>query len=242
MRIIQVTDLHIGKKDEDTYGVDVRNNFLAIVSELQKYRPDCLVVSGDLCFNVGEPEVYTWVKEELEKMETPFHIIGGNHDDVSMIQQIFGQAPSVSREERYYSSDWASYKTLFLDTSSGSISEAQMKWIKQQVEETDKKLLVFLHHPPVKAGVPYMDTNYSLREMEKLQSVFFNHSAEVYAFCGHYHVDRMIFKNNLTTFITPSCFFQINPHFEQFKVDHYNIGFRIIDLRNGQLFSSVRYL
>ena len=46
MRILHLTDLHIGEEGEDTYGVDVRANFLDILSKIPLMQPDLLVVTG----------------------------------------------------------------------------------------------------------------------------------------------------------------------------------------------------
>ncbi len=35
MRIIQITDLYIGRVGDDTFGVDVRSNFLNILAEVK---------------------------------------------------------------------------------------------------------------------------------------------------------------------------------------------------------------
>ena len=58
MRILHLTDLHIGEEGEDTYGVDVRANFLDILSKIPLMQPDLLVVTGDLCFRDGQEKIY----------------------------------------------------------------------------------------------------------------------------------------------------------------------------------------
>ena len=41
--------------------------------------------------------------------------------------------------------------------------------------------------------------------------------------------------------ITPSCFFQIDQKEEEFKVDHHSIAYRMIELSNGSLKTTVKY-
>ena len=42
MRIVQITDLHVGQPGEDTQGVDVRANFLKIKAAIEELQPDHL--------------------------------------------------------------------------------------------------------------------------------------------------------------------------------------------------------
>ena len=48
MHLIQITDLHIGFEDEETNGVDVRNNFLKTLGAISKEQVDALIITGDL--------------------------------------------------------------------------------------------------------------------------------------------------------------------------------------------------
>ena len=63
MRVILITDLHIGTIGEDTYGVDVRQNFLDIKQAIQTAAPDHIIIAGDLCYMDAEESTYLWIKE-----------------------------------------------------------------------------------------------------------------------------------------------------------------------------------
>ena len=65
MRILQITDLHIGGVHEDTFGVDVRKNFDTILEKARKSAPDLIVITGDLCFETGNKEIYYWIHSKL---------------------------------------------------------------------------------------------------------------------------------------------------------------------------------
>ena len=56
MRIIQLTDLHINREGEESRGVDVRSNFCDILKGLPKWRPDEIVITGDLCMTDGNQQ------------------------------------------------------------------------------------------------------------------------------------------------------------------------------------------
>lgn len=242
MKIAQLTDLHIGRDGEDTFQTDVRGNFQNVLALLRRVDPDYLVISGDLCFRDPDPGICRWVREQLEATELPFDLISGNHDDPVMLAEVFERTALLQQKELYFVRELAGRVLLFLDTTTGEVSKSQLDWLSRQLAaRSGDDLIVFMHHPPVYAGVPYMDGNYPLRNREAVQALFFRHDGAVQVFSGHYHVDKVIQRRNLTAYITPSCFFQIDQHREEFAVDHRRPGLRLIHLNGDSLLTTVHY-
>jgi Icc protein len=242
MRIVQLTDLHVGKEGENTYGVDVRQNFLQILEKAKAQDPDLLVISGDLCFDNGDASIYQWIKTQLEAAGLPYEIISGNHDDPQLIAKAFGRENLLKGQELYFKQRYEGRPVLFLDTTTYEMSAQQLQWLDQELQQIEGTALVFMHHPPLPSGVPFMDNKHSLKNMEAVQEVFFRHPHPVQVFTGHYHVEKVVQKHNLTVYITPSCFFQIGQRSEEFEVDHYRIALRTIDWNNGCMMHAVHYL
>lgn len=242
MRIAQITDLHIGHEGEDTFGIDVRENFMLIKQAVQELSPDLVVLSGDLCYRSGNRDIYSWIKDHMEDMGIPYEFISGNHDDPALMARVFGREDLMKNGELYFSRQIADQKFLFLDTTLGVISWIQMDWLQRQLEEWDRDIVIFMHHPPFFAGVPYMDEKYSFRTQEEIQRIFFAFPHNITVFTGHYHVDKTIRKRNVVVHITPSCFFQIDQHSADFRVDHRRIGFREITLDDGLMMNTVKYV
>ncbi len=242
MKIAQITDLHIGLKEQDTYNVDVRDNFLLILGEVVFEKPDLIVVSGDLCYDEGVKDIYRWIKEKLDKTEIPYLVLPGNHDDAQMMMDVFEIDYSNSEEEIYFAKKLSKTTALFLDNSKASHSDNQKKWLKRQLHQADKNVLVFTHYPPAKCKVLFMDKNYALKDSEEIQSLFHGYEKNVYLFCGHYHTEKMIHLDNLHIAITPSTYFQINPNTEEFEIDSHKIGYRLIEVSKNSCMSTVRYI
>lgn len=242
MRIVQLTDLHIGLENEDTYGVDVRQNFLQILDKAKAQRPDLLVISGDLCYRDGDARIYAWIKHHLDESGLPYEVMSGNHDDPVLLARAFGREGLLKGKELYFSREYADRTVLFLDTTTYEMPAKQMEWLSKALKAIKGPALVFMHHPPLPGGVPFMDSKHSLRNMEAVQAVFFEHPHPVQVFTGHYHVEKIVTKRNLTVYITPSCFFQIGQRSEDFEVDHYRIALRTIDWSNGMMMNAVHYL
>lgn len=241
MKIIQITDLHIDEENGYPFNIDVRKNLLRILTYIKKQKPDYLVVSGDLCYRDPQKEIKQWVKEVLDFSGLDYSVIAGNHDDSVMLAKVFDINHLLSDEELYFAKKINKETVLFLDTAKGSLSNKQSNWLKRQLKNADEDVMVFMHHPPVKAGVAFMDNRHPMQYLEKVQQIFFDHIANIHVFCGHYHVDKVIRLKNLTVHITPSCFFQIDHHSPEFKVDHHRIGYREIVMDNQVLTSTVRY-
>ena len=241
MKIIQITDLHIGTRGENTANVDVRNNFLNILAEVKFAHADHLVVSGDLCYKDGRKSTYNWIKARLARLRIPYEVISGNHDKTPLIKEVFDLDHLGKDEELYYAKKLRKWTCLFLDSSRGRHSTNQLKWLKRQLHQADTEIIIFMHHPPVKAGVPYMDNNHPLQDIEEVQQILFEFPHNITIFCGHYHVEKTIRLNNLLIQITPSCFFQIDQSSEDFKIDHRKIALREIHLNGKTIQTTVRY-
>lgn len=243
-RIVQITDIHIGGEEQYPFGVNLRSNFLNILSEVERLNPNLLVVTGDFCYKEAREDVYEWIRIHLENLGIPFEIIGGNHDDIAMMTRgLLKEDLSNDQDEYYFSDEMGDYHMLYLDSASGLMSENQLSWVKEEINRSrDQNLMVFMHHPPLLAGVPHMDQGYSLQNNHDLLHLLHMHPRPVQVFCGHYHVDRTVVWRNVIVNITPSCFMQIFPYVEEFAIDHYEIGYRVIDFAQDTLRHSVRYI
>jgi Icc protein len=73
MQIVQVSDIHIG-------GLFVQSAFDAVVDEVNKLRPDAIIVTGDLTDD-GILFQFERARNELKRFSCPNMIVlAGNHD------------------------------------------------------------------------------------------------------------------------------------------------------------------
>ncbi len=242
MKIVQITDLHIAEEGENTHGVDVRQNFQDILNTVRSISPDLVVITGDLCFDKGNELTYQWVRSHLDFLEIPYTVIGGNHDSPALLARAFHVPHLLDGKELYYKRAWNGHTALFLETGVGEVSEKQLAWLEKELLLLNQDSVIFMHHPPVLGGTPFMDNKHALRNMAEVQSILFNFPHHLTIFCGHYHIEKTLCTRNLTVHITPSTYFQIDARSEGFKVDHYRIACREINLRNdGVVGSTVIY-
>jgi 3',5'-cyclic-AMP phosphodiesterase len=242
IRIAQLTDMHIGENDENVYGSPVRMQFLAVLNELKKHNLDALVLSGDLAANAGEYDSYVWIKEQLKEITCPIYICLGNHDRLHNLQNVFNLNPDdIHNESYYFETRIKEHLCLFLDTSPYFLSEEQLKWIQQQDIENKEEILLFMHHPPLYCGCAFMDEKYPLKNISEAWSVIKELKNINYIFCGHYHTERTIVKDEKIVFLTPSTMVQFDCQTPDITTTHRNPGWRIIEWDGETLRTSVNY-
>jgi Icc protein len=240
MKIIQFTDIHIGTKHEETRDVNVRRNLKRVLKAVAMENADNVVLTGDLCFKEPREETCVWISKQLAKRDIDPIVIPGNHDDSVMLGRHFKMP--VTGEEVYFARQHRDMRILYLDTARGIMSEDQWRWLAEHVNSA-AKMMVFMHHPPVFAHVPFMDESHAFTQQERFQELLAERNDCVEIFCGHYHVDKSISIGNLHVHITPSCFFQIRDDIAEFGVDHLRIGYRLIMLDDdGAVSHRVKYL
>lgn len=242
-KIIQITDIHISEPKHHPNGVDVRQNFERVLKEIALLEFDVLWLTGDLCWDVGNEDIYHWIKDLLEQyLQQSYHVIAGNHDNTVIMADAFGKTDLLKGEELYFEIDIPHYKVLSLDTAVGRLSMEQKNWLIDHVQKAKEDIIIFMHHPPILGLVYYMDTNHALHEHYEILKILQATSQNVNVFCGHFHTDKTIHSKNVTVHLTPSLYAQINSHTFKFQIDHTEVGYRLITAGKDYLNTEVRYL
>ena len=242
MRIIQITDLHIGTPEERPFDIDIRANFIRILKAVKAVPHDLLVISGDLCLNEGDRAIYQWIKFQLDDFQLNYHVIPGNHDDKEMMIDVFGLRQQLPQGAFFLTSTEDQAPIALLDSGDGQVDANTLQLLRDFLHIHPSPICLFMHHPPMKMGVPYMDSRHALRDTEPLLAVLREHPYPISIFTGHYHVEKSLRWQNLDIHITPSCYFQIDWRQEHFAVDHHHIAYRYLEWDGKLLQHAVVYL
>jgi len=232
-RILFLTDLHLGQPDELPFGLDLRARFQKFMAIAPDYKPDLIVLGGDICAEHGDKQIYLFVYDKLKSSGIPFEAIAGNHDDSFLLAKTFNYALSGD-SELFYERTQQGNRFLFLDSSSGRLSDDQWDWFESGIRNSPVAA-IFMHHPPANVGIHYMDEHYPFEESYRMQELIEKINSHLLVVCGHYHSSKIYTKDNMQIFINPSLGIQIDQQSLEFKVEHTQAGFRILDFEDNRL-------
>ena len=237
MKICLITDIHIDAPGELPIGLDTRLQFVQTIQKIKEKKYDFMIVAGDLCHKTGIKETYLWIKSLLDETSIPYCVIPGNHDTSPVLAEVFGLDGELLDEELYYDRKFVDGNVIFLDTSKGMMSDTQFKWLEEKIESSPETVTICMHHPPLISHSNHMEPTYMFSQMERFENLCSKYSDKKFQiFCGHYHMERTIIKNNITLFITPSTFVQIDPDSFEFRKLGDSFGYREIWITEGQCY------
>ena len=242
-RILHLSDIHIGLEGENTYGIDVRAHFLSCLQEGIERGAKLIVISGDIAFRTGNPEIYKWVHQQLKRSTLPCFILAGNHDNPKDLSSCFEQQAWYRKEqgEMYSSIELQGRKIIFLDSSKGDISTTQFNWLNQQLTAINPAPLVFLHHPPTKLHMNYMENPYQ-GPHPRLLDLLERKSPNAHIFVGHYHINSVLCRPKSTIYVCPATYFQIDPNEQSFRIESQQPGYSIIQFDQKIVMRTTHYL
>jgi Icc protein len=212
VRIAQISDLHVKPPGSLAYGrVDTAKAFERCVAALNQFRPapDLVVISGDLA-DTPNVEEYEHLKRLLEPLALPVVSIPGNHDSRELMRAAFPQAafafPSGPLNQRL---EVGGLDLVLLDSSvsgkpHGELDAPTLQWLEATLASApDRPALLFLHHPPIKAGIWHMDRQ-NLRNAGELAPIVRRHPRVQLIATGHIHRATLAMFAGVPTTICPA--------------------------------------
>ena len=178
---------------------------------------DFVVFTGDLIDKPFEKELHA-VLPHLEKLNAPWYFGFGNHDicvggylTKKLYFEILREInPDFTFEKPYYSFvPKEGYKVIVLDsiiddklTSNGYIYPEQLKWLDEELKNSQKDIvLIFMHVPLVE---PFPSPGHKMKNELEVRSVIEKYKNPIGVFSGHYHGAKITQMNNVLYVSTPS--------------------------------------
>lgn len=198
-KFIHLTDCHVVGSDAILYGMNPRERLRQAVASINSEHGDAefAVVSGDLT-HWGDEDAYQAFSELIKQLSMPYVLMMGNHDKTEAFTKYFSDVPRDHSGFVQSIRDTEFGRCLFLDTSltgthAGSYCLQRIDWLEEQLDATDRPLLIFMHHPPFPVGIKGMDA-IMLQEAETFHAALAPHKHRIrHLFFGHIH--RPIFGN-----------------------------------------------
>ncbi len=194
MKLIQITDLHLATPGSLLHGLDPLDRLDRCLGDVVDRHPDAdiCVISGDLT-DRGEPAAYQALKSRLQGFPCPVVLMLGNHDDRQNFRTAFPDHPVDGNGfvQTATSTDWGD--VLCLDTLAsgrreGDLCSDRLDWFRKKLENAgDRRILVFMHHPPFDIGIPRLDV-IRLDQPEEFASIVSRLGQNIrHLFFGHVH-------------------------------------------------------
>jgi len=250
---IHITDLHAGDPRGFLESIRETLGFRSIkkcIEEINLLKPDFVLISGDLVFGQIYPFEYNCEYKKcfeiIQMFDVPTYVSPGNHDGYRRIledglvfwQKYFGPL--------YYSFDYGDYHFqsinsydmpalmrftfLFIPLNwGGSISDSQLSWIEDDLEEnTDKNMtFMFMHHNPIWDTKSDSLIKMGYKNRRNLLDLIDEYNVDI-VLAGHVHYDSVNTVND-TIYITTTT-----PESE-IRVEDGYWGYRLVEIEDDEI-------
>ena len=196
MLIAQISDLHISPKDQKAFGIAPMNeNLERCIEHINQLvpKPDLVLVTGDIT-NSGQLAEAEHAALLLSKLDVPYFIVPGNHDDSTQLRTVFGAqvCPSMSEEFIHYAIEGYELRLIAMDStklkeSGGRICSKRAAWLNECLSQApEQPTILFMHHPPLKFGTLETDKD-GFEGADLLADVLVKYNNIERIICGHIH-------------------------------------------------------
>jgi 3',5'-cyclic AMP phosphodiesterase CpdA len=193
MKVIQVTDTHLGAPGEMVHDLDPGTRLAACIADINAHHADAAmcIITGDLAHG-GKREAYIELRRVLADLTIPYHLIIGNHDRREVFREVFPETPVDEHGFVQRAIDCAAGRFILLDTvvekeKWGAFCDKRSAWLERRVAEAEgRPVYLFMHHPPFKTGIPSLD-RIRLLDPAILRQVVRRHPNIKHIFFGHTH-------------------------------------------------------
>jgi 3',5'-cyclic AMP phosphodiesterase CpdA len=194
--LAQVTDLHIRAPGQLAYGrLDTAPYLSAALSTLMRMpqKPDAVILTGDLT-DFGQLSEYAHLAELLGRLDLPFYLMPGNHDDRKNLRAAFPAHGYLgSKGFIQYIIQVRDLRIIAIDTtepglSSGRLCAARLQWLQDALaSDTSVPTVLALHHPPFKTLIGPMDEIGLLEGVAELEAIVAGYPNVKRVISGHLH-------------------------------------------------------
>jgi len=219
MLIAQISDTHIAGRDKMTYGIaPMVQNLAQCIEHINQFNPalDLILVTGDIVSS-GSKEEYEQSVSLLNKLNAPYFVIPGNHDNkINFLSAFVGTAcfsiqnlNNPENEFINYVIDDYDIRLIAVDSTvtdgpGGEICETRATWLNDRLaEDKNKPTIIFMHHPPVKLGVRESNIDGFIGS-ERLGNIIENYSNIERVLCGHVHLPIFVSWHGTIVSTAPS--------------------------------------
>ena len=253
LKIGFVTDIH-ARSNSNGGGERVLKDFFRdgldyFIDQMNsKFMPNFLVANGDVIegtnrsSDIGASELKL-IKNIFNRAAAPTYWVIGNHDLRSVTKSQWKKALGI--DYLYETFEIGDYKIVILDSNftgedkdvapdtyntRGRVSEKELAWLDGELGSTDKRIVVFMHHPPL-WNVDLKGNGAMPGNTLDIQQVFARHQV-LAVFTGHFEDLYINETDGVKYFVLPGFI----------KNDKYQKTFSEITVHDDEIVVDMTYL
>lgn len=219
MLIAQITDVHVREQGAGkTAGVDNNDGLITAIQEINNLSPsaDVAIITGDLAHR-GRTAEYQTLSHLLEQLKVPCYLLPGNHDERDALLQVLGHLAYIPKGEKFcqYTVEGYPVRIVALDTTvaehhHGELCSQRLAWLEEQLQRApEKPTMIFMHHPPVRVGIDWMDGIGLLSGAVELADIVRRHPQVRGIYCGHIHRSILTCSGGVPVGVAPSTCYAV---------------------------------
>jgi 3',5'-cyclic-AMP phosphodiesterase len=195
LKVIHLTDPHLPPPGETLYGLDPNARLEAAIADINAHHRDAelILMTGDLAKD-GEPASYAALRRALNRLEAPYRLLMGNHDDRASFRAAFPDHPADAAGFVQSVCETPAGAFVLLDTldpgvDGGRLCPTRLDWLEASLRGlAGGSVFLAMHHPAGPIGMPTLD-RIGLVEPDAFWRLIAR-SGQVtirHIFCGHVH-------------------------------------------------------
>ncbi len=219
MKFVIISDIHIGKEKEhkgvirkmSRHSLPFLDEFITRINN--EIKPPFVINLGDVINDITHDIDVDNLKiafDSFKKLNCPIYNLVGNHEQktisVEELEILFNHKPL------YYSFDQGDYHfiALFSERKELLIDDSQKNWLSEDLNNTSKKTLIFVHHSLADQdltgnfwfeGLP---EGCLIKNRKEIRKIIENSKKVIAVFNGHLHWNKMDVHNGIPYFTIQS--------------------------------------
>ena len=218
MKIIHVSDSHIGKENQ-SMGVNTENHLDQVIQSINQTKTDFVIHSGDISHD-GTVESYQKIQQCFLNLQSKLSCIPGNHDNLKVMSRFLDSGINI--DTRYWK--LLSINTVLEGKTEGYVTDEAYKKFELEIESTRKNTLVVMHHPPISMESSW-DDSISLTNSKRFLDIIKRSENIRCVIWGHAHESKTFNYAEKLFVSCPSTAKQFN--------DETRFGYNILNLKNN---------
>lgn len=202
---IQLSDPQFGMYTTNRDFVQETANFEFAIATINRLRPAFVIITGDLVNKAGDPSLISEFKRIAAKIDSrvPVYNVAGNHDVENNPTPQTIAAYTNQFGPDHYEFRHGDFVGIVLDSTlihtpdkAHDLYAQQEEWLESELEKARKNkakhIVIFQHHSWFLGMADEPDQYFNIPAARRAKYLQLFHKYGVkYAFCGHYHRNRI---------------------------------------------------